>query len=159
MSLDSLSVYLLSVLVLLLKYVAAISVQARERFRTRGFRYPEDAAHFRGAVAPDSELCQRAERLLRNDSESQPFYLILGLAFALQNPHPIVAASYFLGYASTRVAHAHWLLSPRQPHRNRAFALGLVLLVCLGGHVTWLSLVNAARLTPEFGSVEPDSAM
>lgn len=137
MTFNPLAVYALSVAVLFLKSFATISVQALERLRTRAFRYPEDAVQWRGAVAPDSDLCQRAERLLRNDAESQLYYLVLGGLFVVLDPSSRLGPFYFGIYTAARLAHAYWLLAPRQPHRNRAFSVGIVVLFCLTGHVVW----------------------
>jgi uncharacterized membrane protein YecN with MAPEG domain len=137
MTFEPLSVYALSVVVLFAKLVVAISVQARERFRTRAFKYPEDAAQWCGQVAPDSDLCQRADRLLRNDAESQLYYLVLGGLLVAMAPDSRVLPYYFAAYTLARLAHAYWLLVPRQPHRNRAFGLGLIVVLGMAGHVVW----------------------
>jgi glutathione S-transferase len=137
MTFDSLSVYALSAFVLFSKFVVTISVQARERLRTRAFRYPEDAARWQGVVAPDSDLCQRAAQVLRNDTESQPYYLVLGALLVAFQPDSRAAIFYFATYTLARLAHTYWLLFPRQPHRNRAFSVGLVALVALAGHVAF----------------------
>jgi glutathione S-transferase len=137
MTFEPLSVYALSVVVLFAKLFAAISVQARERFRTRAFKYPEDAVQWRGQVAPDSDLCQRADRLLRNDAESQMYYFALGGLLVVIAPGSRVLPYYFVVYTLARLVHAYWLLVPRQPHRNRAFALGLTVVFCMVGHVVW----------------------
>lgn len=138
MAFEPLSVYALSVVVLFAKLFATISVQARERLRTRAFRYPEDAVQWRGQVAPDSDLCQRADRLLRNDAESQVFYLALGGLLAAVAPDSRVAPYYFIAYTLARLAHAYWLLAPRQPHRNRAFATALSVVFCMAGHTLYV---------------------
>lgn len=140
MTFDPLSVYALSALVLLFKFVVTISIQARERLRTRAFRYPEDAARWHGLVAPDSDLCQRAAHVLRNDGESQVYYLVLGAVLVALQPDSRAAIFYFLTYTLARLAHTYWLLSPRQPHRNRAFSVGMIALVGLAGHVAFLAL-------------------
>jgi hypothetical protein len=128
-------VYLGSVIVLFLKYFAATLLQARERFAQRRFRYAEDAACWRGQVGDDTELCQRAQSLLRNDAESQPFYLLFGAAYAWLGLWPPGALLYFTVYPLSRLLHASFLLRARQPHRNRSFALGLVILALLATHV------------------------
>jgi len=74
----ALAVYVAAVLVLFVKAIVAMTIQGRERLRGGTFRYPEDATHWKGEVAPDSDRCERAQRLLRNDGESQPYFLVLG---------------------------------------------------------------------------------
>lgn len=140
MTFNSLTVYALSVVVLFVKFVVTISLQARERFRTRAFRYPEDAAQWHGIAGPDSDLGQRAERLLRNDAESQLHYLVLGGVLVAVASGSRLVPLYFVTYTAARVAHAFWLLVPRQPHRNRAFALGLVVVSCMAVHAASLVL-------------------
>lgn len=135
MTLNTSDVYIGSVLLLLLKYLAATVLQARERFAHRSFRYPEDAACWRGHVTEDTELCQRAQSLLRNDGESQPFYLVLGAAYVSLQLWPPGGVIYFGVYPLTRWLHAYFLLRGLQPHRNRAFALGLLVLVLLAAHL------------------------
>jgi hypothetical protein len=136
MPLNPSDVYLGSVIVLFLKYLAAIVLQARERFAQRHFRYPEDAAHWHGKVADDTELCQRAQNLLRNDTESLPFYLLFGAAYVWLALWPPGALLYFTLYPLSRVLHAYYLLRARQPHRNRTFALGLIVITLLAAHLT-----------------------
>jgi MAPEG family len=140
MTFAPLAVYELSVVVLFFKFFVTISLQARERMRARGFRYPEDATTWHGVVGPDTDLCQRADRLLRNDAESQPFYLVSGAILVALAPSSRVAPFYFVSYVLCRCAHAYWLLSPRQPHRNRAFALGLLVVFVMIGHASWAAL-------------------
>jgi hypothetical protein len=139
MNVTVLGVYALSVVVLFAKFFVTISVQALERLRHRRFRYAEDAATWAGVVGDDSERCVRAQHLLRNDAESQPWYLALGAAYALLGAWPAGAPFYFGGYALSRVAHAHFLLTGRQPHRNRAFSFGIAILFALAGHVVYAS--------------------
>ena len=135
MPLNASHVYLGSVIVLLVKYLATTVLQARERFAHRRFRYPEDAACWRGKVADDTELCQRAQSLLRNDAESQPYYLMLGAAYVSLGLWPLGGVVYFAVYPLSRVLHAFSLLRGLQPHRNRAFAVGLAVLLLLAVHL------------------------
>ena len=124
MTLTPLSVYSLSVVALFLKAFLTIAVQARERLRARVFRYAEDAGQWRGTVGQDSDLCQRAERLLRNDAETELYYLALGGLLVVVEPNSRIAPFYFVIYVASRAYHAYWMFLPRQPHRNRAFGLG-----------------------------------
>jgi hypothetical protein len=141
MNTSVLGVYALSVVVLFAKFFATISVQAVERLRHRHFRYPEDAGAWAGVVGEDSERCSRAQSLLRNDAESQLWYVALGGAYVVLDAWPSGAPFYFGGYAVSRLAHAYFFLARRQPHRNRAFSLGMTILFALAGHVTYSSIV------------------
>lgn len=137
MNVSTLGVYGLSVIVLFLKFCATITVQAMERLRHRRFRYAEDAAYWQGVVGDDSERSARAQNLLRNDAESQLWYLALAGAYALLGAWPTGARIYFCGYVLSRLAHAYFLLAAKQPHRNRAFSLGVGILLTLALHVAY----------------------
>ena len=128
-------VYALSVIALLVKYCAVATVLARERRQHGMFRYPEDAAYWRGHVCDDSGAGQRAQRLLAHDAETQPYYFVVGALYIAVDAPPSLAPYYFAAYVVTRLAHAWFLLCGRQPHRTRAFGLGLLLLVFMAGHV------------------------
>jgi uncharacterized MAPEG superfamily protein len=149
----ALTSYLLVLLVLFAKFFTAIAIQARERFRARRFRYPEDAAYWRGSVAEDTELCVRAQNLLRNDGESQTYFLAFGLFYLLLGAAPVIACLYFGAYATSRLLHAYFFLTRRQPHRNRAFAAGVVVLTALAVHVAFATAVSLSRYSRERGLV------
>lgn len=135
MNASALAVYCGSVLILWGKFVVAISLQARERLSTGTFRYPEDASCWQGTVRPDSDLCVRAQSLLRNDAEGQMYFLALGLAYVLVDAWPVGAFAYFPVYTLSRVAHGYFLLKGRQPVRTRVFVLGVLVLTALAVHV------------------------
>jgi hypothetical protein len=135
-------VYALSLVILFAKFVGLITVQAKERLGQRRFRYAEDAAFWGGVVGEDSERCTRAQQVLRNDAESQLLYIALAFAYTALGLWPTGAPYYFMGYALSRVMHAHFLLTGRQPHRNRAFALGIGILCVLATHVAYAGIVR-----------------
>jgi len=120
---NAVAVYVTTVLLLFAKHVVTITVQAWERMRARRFRYPEDAAFWKGVVA--------------EDTESHPYYFTMGAAYLVLGAWPTGAPLYFSAYALSRVAHAYFMLRPRQPHRNRAFAVGVVTLVALSAHLAY----------------------
>ena len=141
MSSMSLVWYTLAAAALFAKFVFTTGLQGITRMRTKTFQYPEDAAYWRGSEPPtEVERVVRAQRLLRNDAEGQPFFLAIGLAFVLLGGPPLFSALYFGVYAVSRVVHAGFFLRPQQPHRNRAFAVGMLALIALTVH----SLVLAA---------------
>ena len=135
--------YAISVLILCAKLVATVLIQGRGRLRTKRFRYAEDAAHWRGeAVDREEEIIERAQAVLRNDSESQPLFLALG-AVMVATPEPIIAAPiYFLTYAVSRVGHARYLISGRQPHRNYMYSIGLFILLAMAVNLTVVAVVR-----------------
>ena len=121
---------------LLLKAMLAATVQGHQRMTSKAFRYPEDAGHWGGAtVSEEADLVKRAQRLLLNDAETQPLFLALGAAYVALGAWPLGAPMYFGVYGLSRVAHAWFMLRPRQPHRNRAFAVGLLTQLVLAVHV------------------------
>ena len=135
MSSMSLVWYTLAAAALFAKFVFTTGLQGLTRLRTKTFQYPEDAAYWRGSEpAAEVERVVRAQRLLRNDAEGQPFFLAIG--------SPTFSALYFSVYAVSRVVHAGFFLRPKQPHRNRAFTVGMLALIALTGH----ALVLAAAL-------------
>lgn len=129
------SVYCGALVVLWCKFLAAIVIQARERFRQHTFRYGEDARCWRGEVAPDTDLCSRAQSLLRNSTESEPYFLVLGGVYLLRNAWPAGAPLYFGVYVISRVVHACYLLRAKQPHRTIAFSFGVIVCTLLAIHV------------------------
>jgi len=135
---SSLLVYLASVAVLFAKYVAITLVQAQRRFALRSFRWPEDAATWKGEhVRVEDERIERAQAALRNDGETQPFYLAIAGAWIALGA-PFAAACIACGsYALARSLHSFFMIHPRQPLRNRFFGLGQIVLL--------LVLIDAIR--------------
>lgn len=131
--------YLLAVTALFVKYVALISVQGSARFRTRRFRWPEDAVTWKGETGPEEdETVERAQAALRNDGESHVFFLVFGGAWVLLGADLRVAWPLCATYAVARLAHGYFLVRPRQPLRNRCFVVGQLALLVL--------VVDALRL-------------
>jgi hypothetical protein len=73
----------------------------------------------------------------RNDGECQTYYLALGAAYLALEAWPVAAPYYFGTFVLARLTHAYCLLRPRQPLRNRAYAVGLGVLVVLALHVAF----------------------
>jgi uncharacterized membrane protein YecN with MAPEG domain len=131
----TLGAYVAAVFVLFAKFVVVVSLQGATRIRTKLFQYPEDAAEWKGSfAAEESDLIVRAQRVLRNDSEGQPYFFVFGAAYVALGATPWAAWLYFPAYALTRLLHAWCLLRARQPLRNRAFGAGLVTLAALAVH-------------------------
>lgn len=127
--------YVAAVVVLFAKLVVMVSLQGAARMRTKRFQYAEDAAHWNGNLAAEeSELIVRAQRVLRNDSEGQPYFFVFGAVYVALGGTPWAAWLYFPVYALTRVLHAWCMLRARQPLRNRAFGAGLITLAVLAAH-------------------------
>jgi uncharacterized membrane protein YecN with MAPEG domain len=141
--------YVAAVFVLLAKLVVMVSLQGAMRIRTKRFQYAEDAVQWNGSlVAEEHDLIVRAQRVLRNDCEGQPYFFVFGAAYVALGGTPWAAWLYFPAYALTRVLHAWCLLRARQPLRNRAFAAGLLTLVALAAHCVFTACSLATRLGP-----------
>jgi hypothetical protein len=77
---------------------------------------------------------------LRNDSEGQGYFLVLGLLYLLLDGWPLGALLYFPAYALSRLLHAYYLFVPRQPQRTRAFGVGVLVVTVLAIHVGVLAV-------------------
>jgi uncharacterized MAPEG superfamily protein len=145
MTSPALSAYVLAVVVLFVKFVATTLVQAHVRLSTKAFQYPEDAAHWGGVhVGEEADRVVRAQRLLRNDAEGQPLFLALGGCYVALGASPEVAPLYFGAYVSCRLVHAYYFLRPRQPHRNRAFGAGMLVLLAIAVHATVAAIARVS---------------
>lgn len=116
------------------KFFWAALIQARQRLSSKEFQYPEDAAHWGGSVAKASEAIspsQRAQNMLRNDSESQPYFFLVALLCTLTGAYPQTSAALFISYAALRWLHGCFFMNPKQPHRNLAFSASLVVQLAL----------------------------
>jgi uncharacterized membrane protein YecN with MAPEG domain len=59
---------------------------------------------------------------------------VLGAAYVALGATPWAAWLYIPAYTLTRLLHTWFMLRAQQPHRNRAFGAGLVILVALAVH-------------------------
>jgi uncharacterized MAPEG superfamily protein len=128
------------------KFVALTLIQALRRTKTRTFRWPEDAAHWRGVVVSSDEdpQCLRAQAALRNDGESQPYFLLAAAAWIWLGADETVALILCSTYVALRALHSAFLLWPRQPLRNRIFGLSVVCLFVVLGDCVRLLLLGRA---------------
>jgi len=119
---------------IIVKFIALTLVQAVRRTKTRTFRSPEDAAHWGGVVATEEDpRAMRAQAALRNDGESQSYFLAATALWLLLGAQQTFALIVCSSYVVLRALHSAFLLWPRQPLRNRIFGLSLLcLLVVLG---------------------------
>lgn len=145
MSPIAVSAYAFAVVVLFAKAVVTALVQGRYRLKHGKFRWPEDARHWGGeAVHEEADIVQRAQRVLLNDAETQPLFLALGAAYVALDAWPPGAPIYFGIYAASRVVHTIFLLRPRQPLRNRAYAVGMLMLLAIAIHVCLSAVTQLA---------------
>ena len=130
--------YVGSLVILFCKGFVVTLVQGKVRFASRTFRWPEDAGEWRGSAAegPEHETIERAQAALRNDGETQPFFYVFGGLWVVLGVPGGVALGVLVAYALARCAHSFFLLRPKQPLRNRAFAVGQLLLMAIIVDVT-----------------------
>lgn len=128
---NSILAWAVSASALLLKYAVITSVQGARRFANRRFRWAEDAAHWNGTTASgaEDETVERCQAVLRNDAETQPFFLAFSAAWVALGAEARFAWPALGSYALLRCGHALLLVVPRQPWRNRAFVLGQIVLL------------------------------
>src|SRR5690349_11014116 len=127
----SLAAYVASATALFVKYIVVTTVQAKGRLGGRVFRWPEDAAAWGGVLAGgrEEESIERAQAVLRNDGETQPFYLAFAAAWVALGAEGALVAVASTAYVTARIAHTSFFLRPRQPLRNRAFVVGQLVLL------------------------------
>lgn len=133
-------VYGLTAVALFLKMFVVILAQGRVRIRNRAYVHPEDAAFFgRGAspVAEEAPSVRRAQNVLRNDGENIPIFLFLAAAYVQLGCWEWGVLVYFPLFVLSRVVHTIAYLRPRQPLRNRAYRVGLAVMLALCGHIVW----------------------
>jgi glutathione S-transferase len=104
--------YVIAASIMTLKAMAMPWLTVWRMMRIRGgFRSPEDIRRtplnprpHADQLAPD-ERVERVRRIVQNDLESIPYFLIIGLLFVLTQPSLLVARLLFYGYVVTRFAH------------------------------------------------------
>lgn len=140
----SLAAFVVLVTVLFGKFLFLIGLQGSTRGKSRTFRWVEDATRAGGEVRqPEHPLVERAQAALRNDGESQPFFLIAAGAWVVLGAPGPAALAAFAVYLLARITHTLALIWPRQPLRIRVFGLGQL--------VTLLVLADALRRVVQRG--------
>ena len=101
-----------------------------------GFRSPEDIRKTRLNPEPNpkqlepNERVERVRRILLNDLENLPFFLVAGLLFVLTEPSLLVAQLLLYGYVGSRLLHFAAYFTA-QTHDTRAvfWTAGSVILI------------------------------
>jgi uncharacterized membrane protein YecN with MAPEG domain len=130
----------LTAVALFLKMLFVVLVQGHVRTRNNAYVPPEDAAYFGKGAAPVTEeatLVRRAQNVLRNDGENVPIFLFLAAAYVQLGCWGWGVLVYFPLFILSRVVHTVTHLWPRQPLRNRAYRVGLAVMLALRGHIVW----------------------
>ena len=124
--------------VLFLKGLVIAYVQVSARFRTRSFSRPEDARLM--GVAPQSEpdLVVRAAGALRNESENAPYFLILGMTYALLGGGPSLLLGISSLYMTARLFQGYSQVRGLQPQRMIGYLTGALATVWLAAQTVLL---------------------
>ena len=112
-----------------------------------GFRAPEDLRKTTFNPEPDpaqlqpNERVERVRRIMQNDLENVPFFLVAGLLFVLAQPPLMLARALLYGYVVSRLLHFWAYLSARD-HETRAtfWTIGSLILVFMTGWALWRAL-------------------
>jgi glutathione S-transferase len=130
-----------SVMVLKSQAMAWLTVWRMMRIRG-GFRSPEDLRRTPLNPDPDprqlepDERVERIRRIQQNDLESIPYFLVIGLLFALTGPSLLVAQWLFYGYVLTRLAHfAAYLTGRIHDVRAALWTPGSLILIYMAARV------------------------
>jgi uncharacterized MAPEG superfamily protein len=124
--------------VLFLKGLVIAYVQVSTRFRTRSFSRPEDARLL--GVAPQSEpdLVARAAGALRNESENAPYFLALGVTYALLGGGPSLLLGISSLYVTARLFQGYAQVKALQPQRMIGYLTGALATVWLAAQTALL---------------------
>ena len=112
-----------------------------------GFRAPEDLRRtaFNPEPAPaqlqPNERVERVRRIMQNDLENVPFFLVAGLLFVLAQPPLQLARALLYGYVASRLLH-FWAYVTARDHETRAafWTIGSLILVFMTGWALWRAL-------------------
>jgi glutathione S-transferase len=92
--------------------------------------FPEDYRFYpkKDSKAPvkesDCPPVQRVRRILLNDLENIPTFLILSFIYVLSDPSPFFATWHFRLFTLGRVTHSYFQLRAIMPHRSIGFWIG-----------------------------------
>lgn len=130
------------------KFVWATMLQGKHRLQSKTFQYPEDAENWGGTVfnpndAQELSRADRAQNMLRNDSEGQIYFFVLALIYVWMGCFPRVGALLMIGYALARWVHGITLIFPKQPLRNRAFSIAALIQLIMLGILFYQAFQNA----------------
>ena len=141
--------YVIAASLMILKAVGMSWLTVARMIQVKGgFRAPEDLRKTPfnpdpkpEQLAPDDRV-ERIRRILQNDLESVPFFLVSGFLFVLTEPSLLLARVLLYGYVVSRLLHFAAYLTARN-HETRAtfWSVGSLILIFMTG---W-TLVAALR--------------
>jgi glutathione S-transferase len=141
--------YVIATTIMILKVVSMSWLTVWRMTREKGgFRSPEDIRKTALNPAPDptqlepNERVERIRRILLNDLENVPFFLVAGFLFILTEPSLMLARWLLYGYVVSRLLHFAAYFTART-HDTRAifWTIGSLILIFMTG---W-TLVVALR--------------
>jgi glutathione S-transferase len=141
--------YVIAATIMILKVVSMSWLTVWRMTREKGgFRSPEDIRKTPLNPTPDptqlepNERVERVRRILLNDLENVPFFLVAGFLFVLTEPSLMLARWLLYGYVVSRLLHFAAYFTART-HDTRAFfwTIGSLILIFM----TCWSLVIAIR--------------
>jgi glutathione S-transferase len=141
--------YVIAATIMILKVVSMSWLTVVRMTQEKGgFRSPEDIRKTPLNPEPNpkqlepNERVERVRRILLNDLENVPFFLVAGLLFVLTEPSVMLARWLLYGYVVSRLLHFAAYFTART-HDTRAlfWTIGSLILIFMSG---W-SLVAAIR--------------
>jgi len=141
--------YVIAATIMILKVVSMSWLTVVRMTQEKGgFRSPEDIRKTPLNPEPNpkqlepNERVERVRRILLNDLENVPFFLVAGLLFVLTEPSVMLARWLLYGYVVSRLLHFAAYFTART-HDTRAFfwTIGSLILIFMS---CW-SLVAAIR--------------
>ena len=104
--------YVIAATLMILKVVAMAWLTVVRMTQAKGgFRSPEDLRKTLLNPAPDSaqlapnEPVERIRRIMQNDLENVPFFLVAGFLYVLTQPSLVLAQWLLYGYVASRLLH------------------------------------------------------
>ena len=142
--------YAIAACLMILKVSAMTWLTVVRMIREKGgYRAPEDLRKTTFNPAPDpaqlrpNERVERVRRIVQNDLENLPFFLVAGLLFVLARPPLGLAQALLYGYVASRLLH-FWAYYTARDHETRAafWTIGSLILVFMTG---WALLAALGR--------------
>jgi uncharacterized MAPEG superfamily protein len=137
---SGIEIWAVTAVALFLKSQALAILQGHVRIKNKAYAKPEDAKVYgKGAeaLAADLPVVQRAQGAIRNDGENIPYFLLIGLAHVQLGCWEAGVPWLFGTFFVARCAHSIFMVSPRQPHRTLAYAIGMIVTFVLSAQVVW----------------------
>jgi uncharacterized MAPEG superfamily protein len=129
-----------AILVALLYGLATVTGTVRSRRQRVVNR--EDVGVYKGASVVEVEHpdVQRVKRAHLNLIENAVPFFVLGLLYALTRPGATIAGALFFTFVGSRLLHAVFYVTERQPLRTAMYLIGLIVNLVLLALVVWAAI-------------------